>query len=182
MVRHLRGNAVAYLALFIALGGSAYAAIKIEKNAVRSKHIKDGQVKNRDLANNAVTSPKVANGSLLGEDFAVGQLPAGPPGQDATNLFAHIQDGGTATVVYGEGVTGVTESGNDYFVAFNRNLDNCVAHATAGFGQPAVTGSVLVTSFGTVNINEGTPQEMRVNFETDAGDPTDTSFMVTAFC
>jgi hypothetical protein len=33
-----------------------------------------------DLANNAVTSPKVKNGSLLSADFAPGQLPAGPQG------------------------------------------------------------------------------------------------------
>jgi hypothetical protein len=51
---HLRANAVAYAALFIALGGAgAWAAEKIgsndlAKNAVRSKHLKDGQVKTRD--------------------------------------------------------------------------------------------------------------------------------------
>ena len=87
---HVRNNVVAYLALFVALGGSAYAAIELEKNDVTSKHIKNGGIKNKDIADNAVTSPKVANGSLLGEDFAAGQLPAGqqgdqgPAGQDAT--------------------------------------------------------------------------------------------------
>jgi hypothetical protein len=51
---HLRANAVAYAALFIALGGAgAWAAEKIgsndlAKNAVRSKHVKDGQVRTRD--------------------------------------------------------------------------------------------------------------------------------------
>jgi hypothetical protein len=73
-------NVVATLALFIALGGSSYAAIKLAKNSVRSSHIKNAQVKRADLARNAVNSTKVADGSLLGEDFRAGQLPAGPQG------------------------------------------------------------------------------------------------------
>ena len=96
---------VSTLALFIALGGSAYAAIELEKNDVRSKHIKDGQVKGKDLAGNSVTSPRVANGSLLEEDFAAGQLPrgergeaclpsnpacVGPPGAAAVSEFAEF--------------------------------------------------------------------------------------------
>jgi hypothetical protein len=70
---------VSTLALFIALGGGAYA-VSIAKNSVKSKQIKDGAVKTKDLADNAVTSPKVADGSLLGKDFAAGQLPAGAQG------------------------------------------------------------------------------------------------------
>ncbi len=43
---HFRGNVVAYVALFFALGmGTAYA---LERNSVRSKHIVNGQVSNRD--------------------------------------------------------------------------------------------------------------------------------------
>jgi hypothetical protein len=78
--RFTYGNVVATLALFIALGGSSYAAIALTNNSVRSKHIKNGQVRNADLGANAVTAPKVKNGSLLAQDFAPGQLPAGPQG------------------------------------------------------------------------------------------------------
>jgi hypothetical protein len=78
---HVRSNVVGYIALFFALGlGSAWAATELEKNEVKSKHIANGQVKNVDLATDAVTSPKVADGSLLDDDFAAGQLPQGPPG------------------------------------------------------------------------------------------------------
>lgn len=62
---HLRSNLIAYLALFVALGGSgAYAAVNLKKNAVKSKHIKDGQVKNQDIANSAVTAEKLAPGAI----------------------------------------------------------------------------------------------------------------------
>ena len=68
-------NVTATMALVVALGGSAYAA-----NTIRSSDIKNGEVKRVDLANNAVTSGKVRNGTLLRKDFKSGQIPAGPRG------------------------------------------------------------------------------------------------------
>jgi hypothetical protein len=75
-------NIVSVLALLFALGlGTAWAATELSKNEVTSKHIKNAGVKTKDIANNAVTSPKVADGSLLNQDFAAGQLPQGPQGE-----------------------------------------------------------------------------------------------------
>jgi hypothetical protein len=68
-------NVTATMALVVALGGSAYAA-----NTIRSSDIKNGQVKQVDLANNAVTSGKVRNSTLLSKDFKSGQIPPGPRG------------------------------------------------------------------------------------------------------
>jgi hypothetical protein len=64
-------NAIATLALFLALGGgAAYAASTLGKNSVGS----------RQLKKNAVTGAKVKDGSLLATDFKVGQLPGGERG------------------------------------------------------------------------------------------------------
>jgi hypothetical protein len=71
---------VALAALFVALGGSSYAALALKANSVSSKHIKNGQVKGVDLGAASVDSSKVANGRLLAQDFAAGQLPAGARG------------------------------------------------------------------------------------------------------
>ncbi|MDQ3726529.1 MAG: hypothetical protein M3335_11690 [Actinomycetota bacterium] len=74
-VRHVRANAVAYLALFLALGGtSAYAAGALPKASVGTKQLKA----------NAVTSPKVRDGSLRASDFAAGELPRGERGPQGT--------------------------------------------------------------------------------------------------
>jgi hypothetical protein len=73
-------NVVATIALFAALGGGAYAATELSRNSVRSKHIKNGQVKRPDLARDSVTSPKVRDGALLASDFKAGQLPQGAQG------------------------------------------------------------------------------------------------------
>ena len=80
ILRHARTNAVAYLALSVALGGTSYAAIKLPANSVGSKQIKKSAVTRAKLKANAVNSSKVANGSLLAADFQAGQIPAGPAG------------------------------------------------------------------------------------------------------
>ena len=73
-------NVMATIAVFVALGGSSYAALSLSRNSVKSKHIAKGQVKRSDIGRNAVTSAKVANFSLLAEDFREGDLPPGPKG------------------------------------------------------------------------------------------------------
>lgn len=63
-----RRNAVASLALAIALGGgSAYAAAKLPASSVGARQLKNG----------AVTSAKVRDGSLTAADFKKGVLPKG---------------------------------------------------------------------------------------------------------
>jgi hypothetical protein len=71
---------VALLALFVALGGSSYAALQLPNNSVGSKKLKNNAVTTKKIKNGAVNSNKVKNGSLLSADFKSGQLPAGPRG------------------------------------------------------------------------------------------------------
>jgi Collagen triple helix repeat (20 copies) len=78
--RPSHGTVVAYVSLFVALGGTSVAAVTIANNAVVSSSIKDGQVKTADLGANAVTSAKVKAGSLLASDLKAGELPAAVPG------------------------------------------------------------------------------------------------------
>jgi hypothetical protein len=64
MTRQIRSrltfaNVISVVALFVALGGSSYAALNLPKGSVGTKQ----------LRKNAVTSPKVKRGSLLISDF-----------------------------------------------------------------------------------------------------------------
>ena len=77
---HIRNNVVGYIALFVALGGTTYAATELNKGEVKSRHIGAGQVKRSDISKRAINSARVADGSLLARDFAPGQLPTGPTG------------------------------------------------------------------------------------------------------
>jgi hypothetical protein len=60
---------VALLALFVALGGSSYAAVKI-----RGKDIRTGAVGTRAIANNSIRSADVRNGVVTGADVKDGSL------------------------------------------------------------------------------------------------------------
>lgn len=63
-------NVVASIALFVALGGSSYAAVELAKGSVKRNH----------LAADAVASSKVEDGSLRLVDFKKDQFPTGPKG------------------------------------------------------------------------------------------------------
>src|SRR5689334_10547297 len=59
-------NVMVTILAFIALGGGAYAALHLPRNSVRSRNIKNGQVKRADLAKGAVTGSKVRTNALGG--------------------------------------------------------------------------------------------------------------------
>ena len=84
---------VALLALFIALAGTSYAAIKLPANSVGTKTIKNGAIHRADLATNAVDSARVADHTLLARDFKAGQLPAGLPGPTEGRRRRHARRG-----------------------------------------------------------------------------------------
>lgn len=77
MLSHLTRNLVAYLALFVALGGTSYAAVRLTPGSVRTPALATAAVTHKKLAADSVTSANVANGSLVASDFKAGTL--GPP-------------------------------------------------------------------------------------------------------
>jgi hypothetical protein len=187
-------NVMSTVAVFLVVSGAAaYAAIHLPKNSVGSKQLKQGAVKAGDLANNSVTSAKVAQGSLKPEDFAAKQLPAGPPGQqgppgaDATKLFAAVSDTDNLTpavLEYSHGVTGFSDPGPEeggYIVTFAQSVTDCVVEAVAGFGDPSGTATGLYSA-PFVNMAYGDSRQVEVSFQYHDGSLVDTSFMVAAFC
>lgn len=55
---------VACLALFVALGSGAYAAVKLKPNSVKAKNIKANAVTGPKIASNAVSAGKIANNAV----------------------------------------------------------------------------------------------------------------------
>jgi hypothetical protein len=126
-------NVVSLIALFVALGGSSYAAVTLTKNSVGAKQIKAG----------AVRSSEVKNGSLLKSDFKSGQLPAGATGpqgpigpqgpRGATGATGATGEAGTARAFARVALDGTLEPGAVNGVAQFKGIDQAdIQHASAG--------------------------------------------------
>lgn len=84
-LRFLRGNTIALIALFLALGGTTYAAVSLPANSVGAKQLKKNAVINKKIKANAVTGGKVKNDSLTGADVVEGSLGTVPSATNATH-------------------------------------------------------------------------------------------------
>jgi hypothetical protein len=84
ILAHVRGNVIAYVALFASLGGTSYAAVRLKPGSVTSAALATRAVTHAKLARNSVTSVNVAQGTLTSKDFKAGTVKngavAGPKG------------------------------------------------------------------------------------------------------
>jgi hypothetical protein len=109
IIGHLRGNAVGYVALFAALGGTSYAAVNLTPGSVRTGALANGAVTNSKLATSSVDDRNLVKHSLTAADFKPGTLksangaaggagPAGPAGADGSaSIVTKARDTGTVT-------------------------------------------------------------------------------------
>ena len=101
---------VACIALFVALSGFGYAAIKLPRNSVGTKQLKNSAVTGKKIAKravsgakiapNAVTGDKVADNSLTGADVLESSLGRVPSATNATNATNANTVGGLAPSVF----------------------------------------------------------------------------------
>ena len=178
--RPRHATVVAYLALFVALGGTGYAAMKLPKNSVGSKQIKS----------NAVRSGKVKNRSLLAKDFKAGQLPKGPkgaqgdrglPGTPATRLWVAVNAAGTIVRRSSPAITMDADSDpkfGEYIVDFGRDVSACVATATIA------DQSTSESMNGRIQVFRRSANKIYVDTETSSGADVDGArpFALVVFC
>lgn len=86
-------NVTATIALFVALGGGAYAATQLPKNSVGTKQLKSNAVTAAKIKNGAVTGPKVNLASLGTVPSATTATTAGSAGTAASAANASALGG-----------------------------------------------------------------------------------------
>ena len=136
-------NVTATLALFVALGGTSYAAATLARNSVGSAQIRANAVGSSEIRRSAVSSSEIRDRSIALRDLAVSTRtslrgaagatgPAGPTGATGpagTAFSAAINSGGIA--VAGNSRSGSHSPGsNEYTVEFTRDVSTCVYSAT----------------------------------------------------
>jgi len=141
----VHATVVAYLALFAALGGTAWAVATIgpkdiKDNAVHSRHIENGQVKSADVQDESLTNDDVLDSSLSGNDISDGSL-GGVDIGEGTVTGTQIGDG----TLTGADVQNGTIGGADI-------TDNAVTSADV-FGDLSTSDYAL--DAGTTNLDLG---------------------------
>lgn len=140
--RHLSyPNVVATLALFIALGGGAYAATKAQKNSVNSKAIRNGQVKSVDVANQGLTGVDVKDGSLGSAELGGGVV-TGPKIAAGVIESSHLLDNAITSAKIGSGAVGGSQL-LDGAVTGAKIADGSVAASDL---DPGTVGDVISTA------------------------------------
>jgi hypothetical protein len=76
VLRHLRSQAVAYTALFVALGGTSYAALNLPAGSVGTRQLRNGAVTANKIARGAVTAASLNSNSLAGHIALWAQIQA----------------------------------------------------------------------------------------------------------
>jgi hypothetical protein len=147
---------IACIALIAALTGTSYAAI----NSLAPRN----SVANSSIRNNAVTSLKVKDRSLLARDFKLGQLPAGAPGaagapgtagargptgpagpSGSASIRWALVKGDATIVAQSGGITMTSHSPGNYFMDFGSAQNTKLILATSAFagGDTSARGTTI---------------------------------------
>jgi hypothetical protein len=141
---------LAFISLFVALGGVGYAAAtvgsgQIKNNSIRGKDIRNGTIVSKDIN-------KKTRKALKGQEGSTGATGAtGADGAPATRLWAVILNPagvGNATLARGSGVVSVNET-TGVSVRFNRDVSGCAWIA----GRNAVAGTVEAAGYAQASLD-----------------------------
>jgi hypothetical protein len=154
-------NVIAFIALFVALGGSVYAAGKLSGSQIKPNSLPGNRVKAKTL-----TAKQVKPGALTGAQIQSGSLTATQINQATltgitASKLASIQYASVTVPLSGAGVTGVA---------------SCPAGTNVAGGGATVSNQQL--SF----VNDSGPTATRIGWTaTGFGEPG-TTMTVTAIC
>jgi hypothetical protein len=167
-------NVVATLALFTALGGTSYAALKLPRNSVGATQIKSGAVHTGEIRDRTIRLQDIstaARATLRGQ--AGPQGAQGPVGTAAVKHFASVSSAGGFT--RGDATHGGRVGIGSYTVGFSESVATCVDAATLGTTDvtTVVPGRVTVSDAG---------GSVAVQTYDAAGSPADLPFHLIVAC
>jgi hypothetical protein len=183
MIHRLRermtyGNVVATLALFVALGGTSYAAVTLPRNSVGATQLRTGAVRSDEVKDRSLGVSDLSLGarrSLQGQQGVPGPVgPQGPPGDPGGTIGTPGSPALALTYVAQEGTAPGT-TGN-----------SVVATATANCpaGRRVVGGGVRVDVGDDASSRESYPNVNNTAWTGVVGNdnPNPATFTVIAIC
>lgn len=151
-ITHIRRNAIAYLALFLVLGGTSYAAIQLPSNSVGTRQLRNGAVTLTKISSNAQAALQGAQG------------PKGDPGPGAAGFDAAVLEDGNyhQELANGDFQLGVTCKPNDGGFALDIVPVNALGLESEG-SFASLTSANAVTFVWGGNVNPGAHYSLLVS-------------------
>lgn len=171
-------NVMATVAVFIALGGTSYAALKLPRNSVGTDQLRTGAVRSSDVKDRSLGVRDLsvsARSSLRGAAGPAGPVgPQGPAGAPASRFFSAVSASGallrgTATDGGRNGAIG------NYVVGFAQNVSGCAYSATLGSTDSSAVGA------GRAAVSDLNGKVGVQTFDA-AGSPADLPFHLVVVC
>ena len=170
-------NVVASLALFVALGGTGYAALQLPKNSVGAAQIRAKAVGSSEIRDRSV---RTADISRSARDRLRGQQgPTGPAGPSGTAFRAAVTAGGVKTL---GNATNTSHQGgtNVYSVEFAQDVSGCIYSAVLAAVQAGP--QLEQPPAGRITVASGGGNRVTVSTFGVDGSPAEAPFHVTASC
>jgi hypothetical protein len=164
---------VALVALFMALGGSAYALV------ITGASIKNGSVTGKDIRNRSLSGKDIASNRVGGKAIKESSLGNVPSASLADGLTRFAVVTGAGVTARGRGVSSVARtSAGRYQVIFDRDVRNCAYIATIGDAGAATPGmgDIATRALGS-NVNG-----VVVQTDNQGGTATDRPFHLIVPC
>jgi hypothetical protein len=167
------GAIIATVALFFALGGSAYGLV------ITGHSIKNGTVTGGDIKNGSLASRDIKRDSVGGRAIKESSLGEVPGSTTAGGVFRQAVVLGTGALVRGRGTSSAARTAEGrYQVIFDRDVRGCAYVATIGdAGTAAPAAGLVETSSLNSNING-----VSLRTQNSAGNPADRPFHLIVSC
>ena len=164
---------VALVALFVAMGGSAYALV------ITGKSIRNGTVTGKDLRDRSITGKEAQRDSFGANAIKEGDLGIVPQALLAHGSARFAVVNGSGQVVRGRGATAARTGNGRYQVIFGSDIRSCGYFAT--IGDPSASGppqnsQISVSSLAS-NVNG-----VAVRTENGNGNEVDRPFHLIVLC
>jgi hypothetical protein len=164
LVRHVRSNGIAYLALFIALGGTSYAAVRLAPGSVGTVQLRNGAVTAKKIATGAVTPSKLNSKGIGG----------------AIRHWAQINADGTVASSSGRArVIGAPAHGG-YVISWGDTFSHACAAIATPLGPAALVGEP--SGYADAHIAGAHPTSVWLDTYNAAGQPSPAAFSVAVIC
>jgi hypothetical protein len=160
LLNHARSNVIGYIALFVALGGTSYAALSLPAGSVGTRQLRNGAVTARKLANGSITPAKLDGG--------------------AVRHWAQVNADGTIASSSGRAHDNGVPQDGDYVITWSDSFSSrCGAIATPEGGS-----GLLSPSAGTANthIVDRHPTVVWVTTYNAQGKPSPAAFSLAVIC